>query len=238
MRYSSAVLQCLVSLSLLLVPAAAMPKSKKASWRAPLDCPLDQNGWVSQDFEGKTRNRLTCRGGALNIASKGSISLHAIAPPSEFAKAKTRTWDWRVGKSVGVSDLTRKGSDDRSLAVLVAFRFDPATASFAERLLRPLVEARQGEAAPGRVLAYTWVEAGGRSPSGMMKSPFGGDAHRIVPLARPLGRWRREKIDLSADYRKAFGPGPFAVQYVAIAADTDDLGGRAEAMIRELSLAR
>lgn len=199
-------------------------------------------------FEGRAANTLNCVGGALGIGSHGSVSLHHIRPPANHARGSRLAWEWRVTRSGGVSDLSERGGDDRNLAVLVAFRYDPEAASFKERLLRPLIEAREGEDAPGRVLAYTWAggtgaggQAAGEASSGppmrrMIESPFGGAAHRILVLRRGPGPWAREEIDLARDYRAAFGAGGYEIQHIAIAADTDDLGGEVEAQIRNLVL--
>lgn len=226
-------------------------------WTAPFDCPLAKAGWRAERFEGRARNQVVCEDGGLRILSNNSVSLHHIAPPRGLSAARRLSWEWRVEQSGGSADLTRKGQDDRNIAVLVAFRYDPEHASLQERLLRPLIEARRGADAPGRVLAYTWAgprvrserrerRAATETTSGrdmgkappMLRSPFGGAAHRIIVLQRGAGDWRGESVDLANDYRRAFGDEGYEIQSIAIAADTDDQGGAAHAAIRALRLER
>lgn len=216
--------------------ASLSAQAAPAAWRAPLVCPLAKHGWTKTPFKGRADNRLTCSDGALRIRSKKSISLHAIRPPQKVAQAGRLSWSWRVPRPAGPSDLTRKGADDRAIAVMVAFRYDPKRASFKERMMRPFVEAKQGPNAPGRVLAYTWVEGRKGASDRELRSPFGGAAHRIIPLPRKAGRWRRETVNIAADHRRAFGDAAYSIAYVAIASDTDDLGGMSDAMIRNLRL--
>ena len=42
------------------------------------------------------------------------------------------------------TDVSKKGGDDRILAIYLAFPYQPEFASFKEKLLRPLVVASKG----------------------------------------------------------------------------------------------
>ena len=230
------------TLSWLVFSPLSAGESVAADWRAPIRCPLETAGWFAVEFEGRAQNRLACGQNTLRISSEASISLHYIEPPAPVRMARKLSWEWRVARSGGPSDLTDDGADDRDIALLVAFRYDSDSATALERALRPWVEWRSGEEAPGRVIAYTWA-GGGPDRSGaqdaappMLESPHGGAAHRIRVLRRGPGPWMREEIDLRRDHARAFGSDRFEIQYIAVASDTDDLGGAAQAEIRALRL--
>ncbi|MEM9724383.1 MAG: DUF3047 domain-containing protein [Pseudomonadota bacterium] len=212
-------------------------------WEAPLVCPLAAAGWRSTPFQGRPANQVDCAEGALRLRSEGSISMHYITPPARLSRAQALRWRWRVDRSGGASDLGRRGADDRDLAVLVAFKYNPKTATPMERALRPIVSAHGGENAPGRVLAYTWAGGDGSNTEAgdqpvPIRSPYGGRAHRIMVLQRGAGPWRSEHVDIRRDHVRAFGDDRFEIQYVAVVADTDDLGGASDAWIRDLRLAK
>ncbi len=47
----------------------------------------------------------------------------------------------------------------------------------------------------------------------------------------PRGRWLPERVDLAADWRAALGGEPTPLREIAVAADVDDTGSRAEAAV-------
>jgi hypothetical protein len=197
-------------------------------------------GWEPLPFEGRTENRFDGgRDGVLAVESRGGASMLfrrlEAAPEGPF----TLSWRWRVERTMGPTDLTQKGADDRPAALYVSYPYDPATATVSERLSRPFVELAKGGDAPGRVLAYTW---GGSEPRGaVLRSPYMGAAGAIVVLRSgegPLGVWLEERVRPDLDYLRAFGAPPVGPPLqLAVGADSDDTASWSLAYIADIRLA-
>ena len=190
-------------------------------------------GWERLDFDDIAPNTWSEQDGALVGASANSASmLYTGAPPSS---GSVLSWRWRVDEPVAATDLTRKGGDDRSLALTVGFAYDPANATMGERMKRVVVESVAGADAPGRIVDFVW---GGSAPRGTrIQSPYSGSAGRMVILRTGTdapGQWQGERVDLAALYRELWGSPMPAVTRVAVFLDTDDTGGRGRARIADI----
>ena len=141
------------------------------------------------------------------------------------------SWRWRVDKDIPPTDLSRIGRDDRPLAVHIWFPPKPEDISFRDRL-----GSLFGYPMIGQVLTYVW---GGTARRGAhMANPHFEDSKLIVLRSgtTPTGKWFAEEIDIAADYEMAFGAKPPATAYIAISADTDDVGGTSVAQLDDLKL--
>jgi hypothetical protein len=203
----------------------------------PIGLDLAGLGWRELTFKGKTPNRF--RGhedGRLEVLTAQSVSLLYHLIRVDPVLTPCLAWRWRVDRAMEPTDLTRKGGDDRPVAVYVAFPYVASSSSPGERLKRFLVEQVEGPDAPGRVLIYVW---GGRDARGdSFASPHMGasGAMRILrPGDAPLGTWQEERVDIAVDYRRAFGAAPPPTQYVAVAGDSDDTGSASAATVAGLS---
>jgi hypothetical protein len=192
--------------------------------RIPTGPDLQAAGWRELEVSGKPENRFVGHpNGAIEVASASSVSRLYRPVDPDLAVTPVLTWRWRVDDPVPPTDLTQKGEDDTAITLYVGFPWDPAAASFTERLTRPLVEAYGGVDAPGRVLAYVFGGTGSRGE--VVASPHlrSAGAMRVLrPANSPTGKWFEERVDLVADYREAFGEEPPDPAQIAISADTDD----------------
>jgi len=188
-------------------------------------------GWERLDFDDIPPNLWTEENGAVVASSNASASL--LYTSVQAGSLPVLTWQWRVDKGVPATDLTRKGGDDRSIALTVGFAYDPASASIGERMKRVVVEAVAGADAPGRVIEFVW---GGTLPvGGRAESPYSGNAGRLVTLRAadaPSGLWLDERVDLATLYREIWGSSPPPVTRVALTADSDDTSGSSNARIK------
>ncbi|MDX6750845.1 DUF3047 domain-containing protein [Geminicoccaceae bacterium 1502E] len=195
---------------------------------------LEQAGWRELVFRGRETNRFEARAQGIEVVSRQSVSVlwrDVEAAPSSTPLLR---WRWRVEEAVPPTDLSRKGGDDRSLAVYVAFAFDAASAGFWERAKRAALGAFTDDPLPGQVLTYVW---GGEGPEGWFANPHlpGGGMLRVLRgSGAPLGRWLEEEVDLEADFRAAFGAEPGAVMGLGISADSDDTGSHARGRVAGL----
>jgi hypothetical protein len=196
-------------------------------------------GWEPLPFDGRAENRFEGReDGVLVVESRGGASMlfHRLQSPPE--EPFVLSWRWQLERTTGPTDLTRKGADDRPLALYVSYPYDPTTATVSERLSRPFVELARGGDAPGRVLAYTW---GGSEPRGaMLRSPYMGAAGAIIVLRSgegPLGVWLEERVRPDLDYLRAFGAPPAGPPLqVAVGADSDDTASESLAYVADIRL--
>jgi hypothetical protein len=185
-------------------------------------------GWREQGFPFRPSNDYALRGNSLEVASDGTVSLLWAPVAAGMRGARAASWAWSVERGVPPTDLGRRGGDDRNLALYFAFA-DPETARRADlsrgaRLLRE----------PGtRVLVYVW---GGGAPRGtVLRSPYL-DGLRTVVL-RPAGTGaHRERVDLAADHRRAFGSEPGVLLGMGVSADSDDTDSEIRAVVSDLVL--
>jgi hypothetical protein len=220
----------LVALALLLTLAPGIAG-------AVLTSGLEAQGWRELPNPHKAENRFSLGpDGAIEVASKDSVSTLYKPVAVDLAQRPILTWRWRVDQAAPATDLAAKGEDDCSLAVYVGFPYQPERASFVERMKRQLVESWAGENAPGRVLRYVFC---GAHPRGeVVKSPYLGSAGMIRvlrPASSPTGAWFKEQVDVAADYRQAFGEEPQNPSQIAIQADTDNTHSTSRAEVADLA---
>ena len=205
------------------------PTNATAATAVPFGPDLAANGWQLMRFPRRTATRFTAQGpGTLLINADRAVAvLWRLMMPVERNPVAAQ-WRWRVDKGVGPTDLSRKGGDDRAIAVYFVFS-DTREQSKAVGLRDVM---RSGQA---RFLIYVW---GGDAPKGrMLPAPYLGENARAIVLksARdPIGRWSSERADLGADYRKAFNAEAPALVAVAISSDSDDTSGTNAAAISDL----
>lgn len=217
-----------VALALLAAPTAV---------RAELGPGLADAGWQEIVFRGRAPDRFTATADGVAVESRQAVSVLWRDVAAAPATTPLLRWRWRVDRAVPPTDLARKGGDDRSLAIYVAFAFDEARAGLWERIRRKALAMLTDDPLPGRVLIYVW---GGQGPGGWLESPHlpGGGMLRVLRgPAAPLGRWLEEEVDVAADYRATFGGEPTAIVGLGISADSDDTGTVAQGEVAGLGFA-
>jgi hypothetical protein len=149
--------------------------------------------------------------------------------------AKTATWKWRVDAPVPATDLTRKGKDDRALAV--HFWFAAAKKPNFWARLGGMVRNQRGLPTTGHALSYTW---GGDAATGaLLPNPFLKKDGAIIilrPASEPTGVWRSETVNLAADYRRIFDADAPPLVAVALSGDSDDTQTMSLGWVRDLTI--
>lgn len=216
-----------------LLGAAAVGLVPRSDARAAVDPALDAAGWREMTFRDKPGNAYALEpDGAIRIESRASVSAIWRDLPADPSVTPVLRWRWRIDQTVPPTDLSRKGGDDRSLAVYVAFAYDAARASFLERSVRAVLGSLTGGDLPGRLLTYVWGGDGGTA--GWFDNPYLPTGNRVRVLRgadEPIGAWREERVDVQSDFRVAFGEEPPKVVQVGVGADSDDTGSAAKARI-------
>jgi len=220
----------------LLSAAGAAGLLRATDAAAALDPGLEAAGWREMTFRDKPGNRYVPDGtDGIRFESRNSVSVAWRSLPADPSRTPVLRWRWRVDRAVPPTDLTRKGGDDRSLSVYVAFARVPERAGFLERSVRAVLGAFVGQALPGRVLTFVWG-GDGRS-QGWFANPYlpvGAKLRVLRDATAPHGVWLEERVDVGAEFRAAFGEEPPPVEQVGVGADSDDTGSEAVGAVREL----
>lgn len=203
---------------------------------AALDPALEADGWREMTFRDKPGNHYRLDGsGAVTIESRASVSVAWRDLPADPRRTPILRWRWRVDLPVPPTDLSRKGGDDRSLAVYLAFAWVPEQANLLERSVRAVLSSLAGQDLPGRLLTYVW--GGNGRHDGWIDNPYlpaGAKLRVLRDSSAPLGTWLEERVDVSADYRAAFGEDPPEVERIGVGADSDDTASAAKGAVRDL----
>ncbi len=192
--------------------------------------PLSFADWRDQRFQLFNRVEFTRAGQALSIRAEDAASMIYTTLPPGLRGARSASWSWEVSRSVPATRLDQRGGDDRNIALYFAFLpAAEAAALGANPSIRRLLRNPEG-----RVLVYVH---GGDAPRGaMMRTPYLGN-QGVVVIRRPAGTGpAMERVDLAADYARAFGGAPGALVAVAVSADSDDTDSVIDARLTGLTL--
>ena len=192
---------------------------------------LSANDWHYLSFPGR-------QGAQFRASSENTVIVRAEAGvgvlwrpvPLELSGASYAQWRWRVMTGVGPTDLTKKGGDDRALAIYFVFVDGPEAVEGSD--LMELLRQREGY-----LLMYVWGSSS--TPGTILPSPyFNGRGRTIVKRSAdsPTGVWFKETADVRGDFRSAFGRLPGTLVAVAVSSDSDDTGGLNVAAVSDLGV--
>jgi hypothetical protein len=179
------------------------------------------NDWRSLSFPGRKAAEFRAENADTVVVRADSavgVLWHPI--PAAFSGASSAQWRWRVTVGAGPTDLTRKGGDDRTLAVYFVFADGRETVGTVD--LQQLLQ--RGE---GYLLMYVWGDS--VSPGSILPSPyFDGHGRTIIKRTAdaPRGVWFKETADVRGDFHSAFGRAPGRLVALAVSGDSDDTGAR------------
>ena len=209
---------------------------------AQIDSHLKADGWKEFTFDDKKQNIFKRVGkDIVEIHTDNSVSIAYLpfdAEKLDLNATPTLAFAWQHEGQIIDTDVSKKGGDDRILAIYLAFPYQPEHASFKEKLMRPLVVASQGRDAPGRLLTYIW--AGAPDVGSWFENPYTGKAGymQVIQGADDASNnpdsWRQHKVNIAQDFKDRFGYFPPTPAYVAIGVDSDDTMTRAIMRVRGL----
>ncbi len=185
--------------------------------------------WKEQGFFRFWSNEYETLGDRLRILSDGTVSLIYTRLPERMWSARKASWRWSVTQSVRATDLTRKGDDDRNIAMYFVFADGDLAPRLAKRSARRLLRNKNV-----RALVYVW--GGDYERNAVIFNPYGPERLGTVALRRAATGDYLESVDLAADFRRVFGAEAGALLGIGITADSDDTDGRIEAVIQGLEL--
>lgn len=197
---------------------------------------LETRGWEEITFDRIPQNRYAdCGDGCIEVSTTSSASMIGKQISNDLMTLPILNWEWKIENPVTKTDLTLKGEDDRAIAIYITFPYDPDTATFSEKLLRPVFELFRGSDSPSRMLSYVW--AGFGKPGDTFESPFFGGVNAMIIGENensPIGQWQTQRVNVIADHKRAFGFAPRTTEHILISADSDDTGSSNRAWIRNI----
>jgi hypothetical protein len=141
-------------------------------------------------------------------------------------------WRWKPLSAPAKSALRDKGADDWGARLYLLFEPPPEALGFGERLALKIARTIYGDDLPARGLCYVWLPGG--KPGEIAPNAYTDRLHMIVVDVSPPGEWRTIVRNVADDYRAAFGEPPPPISALAVSADSDNGGGRAEVRFGDL----
>ncbi len=199
----------------------------------PIGPDLEQAGWKVLTLSRKPPTHFVGRvDGVIKVTAESSVAFLYRDVPSASQHKRYLSWRWRVDLAMTPTDLSRKGHDDRPLALHVSFPSRSNKRDLWQRLRRAFI----GAPLSGKLLTYVWGGIGQRGDK-LVNPHVEGDG--VIYILRsghtPTGQWFTEKIDIAADFERAFGyeaPPPI---YIVVSADTDDTASRSIGWIADIT---
>lgn len=193
-------------------------------------------GWKVLGFPGKAETRFVGRAdGVIEVTAVNSVALLYREVPAADRGVRYLSWRWRVDNTTAPTDLSRKGHDDRPLALHIWFRDDPRDGDLWRRMRRGVMAGLFGVPLTGKVVTYVWGGIGRRGDR--IVNPYierDGVMYILRPGDAPTGRWFKERVDIAADFERAFGyPAP-APMYISVSADADDTESSSAALVADI----
>lgn len=178
------------------------------------------------------------RGTILRAEANGSASalVHALAlDPYDFPWLE---WEWRVDELIADADNGVPHLEDSPVRMVVAFDGDPSQLDFADRMVFAQAKQITGQDMPFATLMYIWEN---QKPVGtVIESRHTSRVKMVVADSGKtgLGAWRKKRVNIAEDYRRAFGTKAPKIKYIGLMTDADNTGKRATGYYSDIRFLR
>ena len=190
---------------------------------------LAASGWSVVTFPGVAPASFKASGAsAIEVTADAAAGLLWRAVKEQQHSITQAQWSWQVEEGVPPTDLTRRGKDDRALAVYFIFGASADRAKGAMALL-----------SSRSVKTLVYVFGGDRPRGSILPSPHMAERGKFIilrPADAPRRQWLNESVDLVSDHVRAFGQNPSLLLAVAISSDSDDTLGSNRTRLRNLRM--
>ncbi|MEM9716327.1 MAG: DUF3047 domain-containing protein [Pseudomonadota bacterium] len=187
------------------------------------------SGWKEQRLSLFSSNDYTF-GRSLEMVSEGSVSIAWTRIARADWTAKGASWNWSVDQSVPATDLGVKGGDDRNISIYFVFVPEATADSLEGAGIRKLLGNDEV-----RVIQYAW--GGNHARGAVIQSPYAPPGQGATIALRQAGTGSNaERVNLAADYVRAFGGEKGALIGMAVSGDSDDTDSIIRASISNLNL--
>lgn len=202
----------LVSLPL---PASAEPIKFDSAWR-------------EQGFLSLFTNDYIANGNSLSVVSDGTVSIYWRPVEGTARAASGASWDWSVSEGVPSTDLSKKGGDDRNLALYFVFLDEASAAKASTRSARRVLNNPNV-----RALVYVW--GGDHARGAIFPSPY--HPRLATKVLRPASTGSNsESVNFAKDYAAAFSEQQGVLVGIGVSADSDDTNTSVQVAISSLNL--
>jgi hypothetical protein len=171
---------------------------------------------------------------AIEARADRSMALLARPLAVDLAATPVLCWRWLVDAPVAKADMTRKTGDDFAARVYVAFDIPDNQLDLATKLKLSLGRRMFGRDLPDAALNYVWDN---RNPVGTRRRSAYTDRAQLIVTetgTTQAGRWVSERVDVAADFARAFGRNGGRPIQLAIASDTDNTRGTARGAFADI----
>jgi hypothetical protein len=205
--------------------AVAMPASAPGDGERLLPAPSDA-AWETIELPGverATRYRSVAEGDGwvLEAFSECGCSALAVAVPDiDLATTPVLRWRWWAEQLPENTDERTREGDDFATRVSVMFAFEPARASWIERVRHDLTGLVAGREMPDSALHFLWTAQ--VAPGTIWDNPRTERAKNWALERGPAAGWRDAAIDVGRAYQRAFGRQPPPLLAVGVMTDADD----------------
>ena len=172
----------------------------------------DMVSWETRSFEGQTRYAVVRDNGVevLEAKARGQASAKYLEREIDLSETPYLRWCWKVDvRYAGLDERTQAGDDY------------PAR----------LYVARKTGLLPWQVQSVNYVWSSNQAAGAGWPNAFTDRAMLLALQGKrsPLGEWRAEVRNVSADYKTLFGDAASTIDGVALMSDGDNAGGNATA---------
>jgi len=175
---------------------------------------------------------------AIEARVDSSMALLARPVKVDLAQTPVLCWRWFVQNVVAKGDIRKKAGNDFAARVYVSFDMPNSALSAGARMKLGMARKVLGMSVPDAAVTYVWDN---RSPVGMaLKSPYTDRQQLIVAQSGNdrAGEWVAERVDVAADFARAFGGKPGRPVELAVAADGDNTKTAGRAAFTDIHFVR
>ena len=183
-----------------------------------------------------TRYRVTRIDGVTAIEGSAEASMALLARPIavDLATTPMLCWRWRIAAPVAGADMRRKAGDDYAARVYVGFDIPDRQLGLGTKLKLGVARRLFAGPIPDAAVNYVWDNI---HPIGTTAPNAYTDRAQMVVAqsgAGAAGRWVEQRMDVAADYARAFPGTNGRPTSIAVAVDTDQTGGSARGWFADL----
>lgn len=171
---------------------------------------------------------------ALEARVDSSMALMARPIAVDLDENPMLCWRWFVEAPVAKADMRRRSGDDYAARVYVAFDMPEESLDAGTKLKLRIARGIFGKALPDAAVTYVWDN---RNPVGTARKSAYTDRSQLVVAetgAARAGVWVAERVDVAADFARAFGGKPGKPVQLAIAADGDNTKSKGRAAFADI----
>ncbi len=213
-------------------PDSGAPQVARFSHSAPGEAPPKPwRSWTMAAFKRPTDYLLVHDAGRTVLKARANASasgmIHAINfDPKEFPRL---SWRWKVNTLIPRADNFRPLVEDSPVRIVVAFDGDVSKLNPMDRLAHHKFRMIAKTELPYAMLMYIWENRA--APGTVIASAHTSRIKMIVADSGSdrLGAWSERSVDLSDDFRRAFGEEPGRVSWIGVMTDTDNTGETVQA---------